>query len=56
MSKKAIIYARVSTLVQDTDRQVKDLQTYANGNGYEVEKIFTEKISGAKKNEVCYLL
>ena len=51
MSKKAIIYARVSTLVQDTDRQVKDLQTYANGNGYEVEKIFTEKISGAKKNE-----
>lgn len=51
MSKKAIIYARVSTLVQDTDRQVKDLQTYANGNGYEVENIFTEKISGAKKNE-----
>ena len=51
MSKKAIIYARVSTLVQDTDRQVTDLQTYANGNGYEVENIFTEKISGAKKNE-----
>ena len=51
MSKKAIIYARVSTLGQDTDRQVKDLQTYATGNGYEVENIFTEKISGAKKNE-----
>lgn len=51
MSKKAIIYARVSTLVQDTDRQVTDLQNYANGNGYEVENIFTEKISGAKKNE-----
>ena len=50
MEKKSIIYARVSTLTQDTDRQVTDLTNYANGNGYIVEKFFTEKISGAKKN------
>lgn len=51
MSMKAIIYARVSTLAQDTDRQVTDLQTYAKANGYQVKNVFTEKISGAKKNE-----
>ena len=49
-TKTSIIYARVSTAIQDTDRQVIDLQNYANGNGYIVERIFTEKISGAKKN------
>ena len=49
-TKRSIIYARVSTLIQDTDRQVVDLQAYANGNEYSVERIFTEKISGAKKN------
>ena len=48
--KKSIIYARVSTAIQDTDRQVIDLQNYASGNDYIVECIFTEKISGAKKN------
>ena len=49
-TKASIIYARVSTAIQDTDRQVIDLQAYANGNDYSVERIFTEKISGAKKN------
>ena len=49
-TKKAIIYARVSTMGQDYTRQVSDLQTYANGNGYKVVSVFTEKISGAKKN------
>ena len=48
--KRSIIYARVSTAIQDTDRQVVDLQAYAQGNGYSVERIFTEKVSGAKKN------
>ena len=48
--KKAIIYARVSTLAQDYDRQVSDLTIFASGNGYNVEAVFTEKISGAKKN------
>ncbi len=49
-TKPSVIYARVSTAIQDTDRQVIDLQTYAKGNDYDVERIFTEKISGAKKN------
>ena len=54
--KKSIIYARVSTAIQDTDRQVVDLTAYANGNGYSVERIFTEKISGAKKNKERHAL
>lgn len=49
--KKSIIYARVSTAAQSADRQVIDLQAYAQGNGYEVLKIFTEQISGAKRND-----
>ena len=49
-TKSCIIYARVSTAIQDTDRQVIDLQAYAKGNDYTVRRVFTEKISGAKKN------
>ena len=49
-AKRSIIYARVSTAIQDTERQVIDLQAYAQGNDYVLERIFTEKISGAKKN------
>lgn len=51
METKAIIYARVSTSAQNTDRQVTDLQAYAQGNGYKVQDIFTEQISGAKRND-----
>ncbi|MBQ8153817.1 MAG: recombinase family protein [Prevotella sp.] len=50
MEKQAIIYARVSTVAQNTDRQVSDLMEYAAVNGYQVIKTFTEHISGAKKN------
>lgn len=50
--KKAVIYARVSSIGdrQSTDRQVKDLMDYAAYKGYEVLGIYTEHISGAKKN------
>ena len=50
--KKAVIYARVSSISdrQSTDRQVKDLTDYAAYNGYEVLSVYTEHISGAKKN------
>ena len=50
--KKAVIYARVSSIGdrQSTDRQVKDLTDYAEYKGYEVLGVFTEHISGAKKN------
>ena len=53
--KTAIIYARVSSAGalenrQNTDRQVSDLVGYATKNGLEVERVFEEHISGAKRN------
>ena len=50
--KTAIIYARVSSITdrQNTDRQLSDLNAYANSNGYKVVETYTEHISGAKKN------
>ena len=49
--KKVIIYARVSTTVQEYSRQVEELKEYADKMDYEVVRTFTEKISGAKKVE-----
>ena len=50
---KAVIYARVSSSGdrQNTDRQVSDLTAYAVGMTYEVCQVFTEHVSGAKKNQ-----
>lgn len=48
---KAIIYARVSTIGQDYDRQLAELKGYADRMGYDVIRTFSEKISGAKKVE-----
>lgn len=45
----AVIYGRVSTASQDFDRQVAELQTYAERMGYIVYNVFCEKVSGAKK-------
>jgi DNA invertase Pin-like site-specific DNA recombinase len=49
---KGLIYARVSSLTdrQNTDRQIEDLTKYAAANGIEVVEVFSEKISGAKRN------
>ena len=52
---KAIIYARVSSsgsleYRQNTDRQVKDLTEYASYKGYELVEVYSEHISGSKKN------
>jgi DNA invertase Pin-like site-specific DNA recombinase len=49
---KGLIYARVSSLTdrQNTDRQIEDLTKYAATNGIEVVEVFSEKISGAKRN------
>ena len=52
---KAIIYARVSSAGsleyrQNTDRQVKDLQEYSVYKGYKLVEVYTEHISGSKKN------
>ncbi len=51
MSVKVVIFSRVSTLAQDYQRQTNELLEYADKMGYSVEKVFEEKISGAKKNE-----
>lgn len=47
--KRVIIYARVSTVIQDYDRQIDELKDYANRMNYQVVKVFSEKVSGAKK-------
>ena len=44
------IFARVSTNIQEYDRQVNELTTLAQRNGWRVEAVFCEKVSGAKKN------
>jgi DNA invertase Pin-like site-specific DNA recombinase len=48
---KVVIFSRVSTQIQDYTRQTDELLEYASKMGYTVERIFEEKISGAKKNE-----
>ena len=47
---KVVIFARVSTSVQDYERQVNELTAISQRNGWNIENIFCEKISGAKKN------
>lgn len=44
------IFARVSTLSQEYDRQVDELTALAARNGWTVEATFCEKVSGALKN------
>lgn len=48
----AVIYARVSSTTdrQNTQRQVIDLTEYANRSKLNICKVYTEHISGAKKN------
>lgn len=48
---KAIILARVSTMIQEYDRQVNELTEYAASQKLDVVKVFSNKVSGAKKNE-----
>lgn len=48
---KTVIFARVSTNVQEYDRQIYELTTLAKSNGWSVEAVFAEKISGAKSNK-----
>lgn len=49
--EKVVILARVSTDKQDFERQVNELTDYCRKMDWEVEKVFTNKVSGAKKNE-----
>ena len=45
---KVVILARVSTQAQDYQRQVKELQEYCDRAGWEVTRVFANKVSGAK--------
>lgn len=47
---KVVIFARVSTAIQEYERQVNELSALALANGWSVEGVFAEKISGAKRN------
>ena len=51
-NKKTVIYARVSSTTdrQNTERQVLDLEILAKSRDLIIERVFEEKISGAKKN------
>ena len=46
---KVVIYARVSTLGQNYERQLAELREYARKMEYEVVMEFCEKVSGAKR-------
>lgn len=48
---KSIIYARVSTNKQETQRQINDLKQYAASKNCEIVKIFEEKISALEERE-----
>lgn len=48
---KVVILARVSTQAQDYQRQVNELREYCDRAGWEVARIFANKISGAKALE-----
>ena len=43
---RVAIYCRVSTLKQDYQRQVADLNTYCKAMGYDILYTFEEKMSG----------
>lgn len=51
MEKRAVIYVRVSTKGQNTQRQIDDLSSLAKKKGWQISKIIEEKISGAAKNK-----
>ena len=44
-------FVRVSTLTQETDRQVSELLSYAESQGYEVTEICREQVSGNAEEE-----
>ena len=48
---KVVILARVSTDKQEYNRQVVELTDHCDKMGYEVMRVFANKVSGTKKNE-----
>lgn len=45
-----VIFCRVSTFIQDYERQINELTALADRNGWTVRAVFAEKVSGARKN------
>lgn len=50
-TKRVLIWVRCSTNRQDTERQIRDLKSFAKKQTWEVVDIVEENISGAVKNE-----
>ena len=50
-TKKVLIWVRCSTNRQDTERQIRDLKSFAEKKSWQVVDIIEENISGAVKNE-----
>ena len=52
MNNTAVIYSRVSSVGdrQSNERQIEDLKILGKQKNYTIEKIYEEKVSGAKKN------
>lgn len=46
---KAVVYARVSTEIQDEERQLFEIRNYCNKNNFEIINEFNERQSGFKK-------
>lgn len=49
MSLNVVLYARVSTTIQDFERQIVDMQTYCKAYNYNIIEQFAEKESGTIK-------
>jgi len=47
---KIAIYARVSTEDQNLDNQIDQLKSYCDRMDYDIYKVYTDKISGAKES------
>lgn len=54
MTKKVIIYARVSTKDQDPDLQIRQLLQFAKDRNFKVIKTYEEKVSGANGKRPLY--
>ena len=48
MSKRAVLYMRVSSVDQHPESQLHDLRTMAAQRGYEIVREYTDKISGTR--------
>ena len=50
--KKVVLFCRVSSTNdrQNYERQINDLTQLASSLNYQIEAVFAEKVSGAKKN------